>query len=96
MIVEHQDSLGAHQGREAPADPSPVLSEQVRLAVRDYLSRLDGCAVNNLYAMVLEEVERPLLLTVLEHCGYNQSRAAQMLGVSRSTLRKKMLQHGLE
>ncbi|HUL10955.1 MAG TPA: helix-turn-helix domain-containing protein [Methylococcaceae bacterium] len=73
-----------------------LLSEHVRLVVGDYFSRLDGHPVNELYAMVLSEVERPLIQTVLEHCGHNQSKAAQILGLSRSTLRKKMSQYGLE
>jgi Fis family transcriptional regulator len=73
-----------------------VLSEQVRIALMNYLSQLDGVAVTDMYAMVMSEVERPLIETVLQHCRYNQSRAAQLLGMSRSTLRKKMLQHGIE
>lgn len=73
-----------------------LLSEHVRLSVKEYFSRLEGHSVNELYTMVLSEVERPLIETVLEQCGYNQSKAAQMLGLSRSTLRKKMCQYGLE
>lgn len=79
----------------APEEGSGVLSQQVRLAVDQYLRALDGYAANGLYDMVLREVERPLLEAVLEHCGHNQSKAAQVLGLSRSTLRKKMTQHGL-
>ena len=67
-----------------------LLSEHVRLAVKDYVNRLEGIQVGDLYSMVLNEVERPLIQTVLEICGQNQSKAAQMLGLSRSTLRKKM------
>jgi len=73
-----------------------VLSEHVRMAIKDYFSRLGGCDVTELHALVLSEVERPLIQTVLEHCGYNQTRSAQMLGMSRSTLRKKIAQYGLE
>ncbi|MDD5034018.1 MAG: helix-turn-helix domain-containing protein [Methylococcaceae bacterium] len=72
-----------------------LLSEHVRLVVGDYLSRLGSHDVVNLHAMVLSEVERPLIQTVLEQCGHNQSKAAQMLGLSRSTLRKKMAGYGL-
>ncbi len=67
-----------------------LLSEHVRLAVTDYLARLGQDQVSDLYSMVLNEVERPLIQAVLEQCGQNQSKAAQMLGLSRSTLRKKM------
>ena len=80
------------------ADPSTdfILSDHVRLAMRAYFARLDGHEATNLYAMVLDEVEKPLIETVLEQCGHNQSKAAQVLGLSRSTLRKKMTQHGIE
>ena len=90
-----------NKGLDSFIDPlsrhtTPVLCEQVRLALKDYFSKLDGHEVSNLHALVLSEVERPLLQSVLEHCGFNQSKAAQMLGLSRSTLRKKITQLGLE
>jgi Fis family transcriptional regulator len=72
-----------------------ILSEQVRLALRGYFTQLDGHEATGLYAMVLSEVEKPLIETVLEQCGHNQSRAAQVLGLSRSTLRKKISQYGI-
>jgi Fis family transcriptional regulator, factor for inversion stimulation protein len=77
---------------------APILSDQVRIALNGYFSRLDGHSdcISGLHAMVLSEVERPLIQTVLEHCGHNQSKTAQMLGVSRSTLRKKIIQYGLQ
>jgi Fis family transcriptional regulator, factor for inversion stimulation protein len=82
---------------EAPSrcEGNGLLSQHVRLAVEDYLRKLEGYSANDLYDMVLSEVERPMLEAVLEHCGHNQSRAAQVLGLSRSTLRKKMTHHGL-
>lgn len=44
----------------------------------------------NLYQLVLEQVEIPLLKKVMEHVKQNQSKAAQVLGISRGTLRKKL------
>lgn len=73
-----------------------VLSDQVRHALRQYFTQLNGYPVTDLHAMVMGEVEKPLIQTVLEQAGYNQTKAAQMLGVSRGTLRKKMAQYGLE
>ena len=49
-----------------------------------------------MYDMVMNCVEKPLLEMVLEHVGGNQTRAAEMLGINRNTLRKKMLQHNIE
>ena len=71
------------------------LHDVVREALEDYMSTLDGDDPHDLYAMVMREVERPLLECALNHCGGNQSRAAQCLGLSRGTLRKKLREHGL-
>jgi Fis family transcriptional regulator len=77
------------------AESNGLVSQHVRVAVEQYLHKLEGHAANGLYNMVLREVERPMLEAVLEFCGHNQSKAAQVLGLSRSTLRKKMTQYGL-
>ncbi len=62
----------------------------VRTAVRTYLHNMDGQDVAGLHRLVMDEVERPLIETVLEAAGNNQSVAARMLSISRSTLRKKL------
>jgi Fis family transcriptional regulator, factor for inversion stimulation protein len=49
---------------------------------------LDPVFFNNLYKLVLTEVEKPLLEIVLEYTNDNQSLAAKLLGISRNTLRK--------
>lgn len=67
-----------------------LLCDHVRNAVLDYTAKLDGIEISNLYEIVMLEVERPLIMTTLELCGHNQTKAAQMLGISRSTLRKKL------
>jgi len=71
------------------------LRECVRSALNRYLEQMDGHGVQGIYRMVLSEVEPPMLQTVLDHCGGNQTRAAQMLGMSRSTLRKKLAEYGI-
>lgn len=71
------------------------LSERVRDALSDYFAALDGHDTAGLYQLVIREVERPLLEAVLQHANQNQSVAAQILGMSRGTLRKKMREHKL-
>ncbi len=66
------------------------LSAQVKTAVNHYLEQLNGVSATGLHAMVLAEVEKPLFEAILQHSGYNQTKAAQILGISRSTLRKKL------
>ncbi|AXI83383.1 DNA-binding transcriptional regulator Fis [Xylella taiwanensis] len=71
------------------------LREHVAQAVRRYLRDLDGCDANDLYGMVLREMEIPLFVEALNHCEGNQSRAAALLGIHRATLRKKLKEYGL-
>lgn len=71
------------------------LSEHVEIALRHYFEHIGDYAPNNLYKFVLSEVEPPLLRTVLEYTEGNQSRAAELLGLDRGTLRKKLRQYDL-
>jgi Fis family transcriptional regulator len=84
-----------HQIGSAPTQDADPLKVCVERALEAYFERLDGEPATNLYGLVLEEVERPLLETVMRHACGNQSRAAEMLGVNRGTLRKKLKQYGL-
>lgn len=74
--------------------PTP-LSAQVKETINQYFSQLNGHDTTGLYAMVINEIEKPLLKAVLENCSYNQTKASKILGLSRSTLRKKLDHHGL-
>ena len=76
--------------------PAMPLHMQVRAALEDYFCNLEGETPSNLYKLVLGEVEPPLLETVLRHTRGNQTKAADILGINRSTLRKKLKQYGME
>jgi Fis family transcriptional regulator, factor for inversion stimulation protein len=72
------------------------ISACVRKTVSDYFKHLDGekpCAV---YEAVLESMEKPLIEVVLNQAGGNQTKAADILGLNRNTLRKKMSQYGID
>ncbi len=73
-----------------------TLRECVRDALKSYFGHMGDHNVNNLYRMVIAEVESPLLETVMEYTRGNQTKAAAVLGMSRSTLRKKLAQYDLE
>lgn len=66
------------------------LAASVTQSVQKYFAELKGTDPVDLYTFVLEEIETPLFRAVMEHCKYNQSRAATMLGISRGTLRTKL------
>jgi Fis family transcriptional regulator len=60
-----------------------------------YFADLDGETPVNVYDMVIRQVERPLLESIMERASGNQTSAAAMLGITRNTLRRKLLDHGL-
>ena len=73
------------------------LATCVKTALERYFHDLDGeKPAGNLYEMVIHEVERPLLDIVMKHVKSNQCKAAEMLGINRNTLRKKLKLHGLD
>ena len=75
--------------------PPIPLSEHVEHAVESYFTQLKGHDTANLYKLVISEVEKPLIATALKYSGYNQTKTAKILGLSRSTLRKKMERYKL-
>ena len=72
------------------------ISTCVRGALEAYFRDLDGEPPHAVYEMLLNCVEKPLLDYVLNHAGGNQSKAAEILGLNRNTLRKKLKQHGFQ
>jgi Fis family transcriptional regulator, factor for inversion stimulation protein len=73
--------------------PLRSLTEQ---ALDDYFTSLNGHAPGHLYELVMREVEEPLFRAVLDYSEGNQSRAADILGINRGTLRKKLRVYGIE
>jgi len=59
-------------------------------ALKKYFKDLNGHKPGELYDLVLGEVEPPLFETVMDYTQGNQSRAAEILGINRATLRKKL------
>jgi Fis family transcriptional regulator len=73
-----------------------ILEQSVRDQLERYLADLGESEPRDMLAMVVNCVERPVLQIALEQAGGNQSKAAEMLGITRRTLRKKLLAHNLE
>ena len=77
-----------------PATPSGSRSVPLRShteeALGSYFTSLNGHAPGRLYELVMREVEEPLFRAVLDYAEGNQSRAADILGINRGTLRKKL------
>ena len=72
------------------------LTSTVRKVMRQYFKDLDGEKASGIYDMVVLAVEKPMLEVVMFQAHGNQTRAAELLGMNRNTLRKKLQQHGLD
>ena len=67
-----------------------TLKASTEKALKEYFKTLNGNAPNDLYHLVINEVELPLIEAVMTFTNKNQSQAANILGINRSTLRKKL------
>lgn len=74
---------------------SKTLRQSVHSSLNDFFVHLDGQPITNLYELVLSEVEAPLLDVVMKHAKDNQTKASEILGLNRGTLRKKLKQYDL-
>lgn len=71
------------------------IQDVVKKSLEKYFKDLGEQTPSNVYEMVVLTVEKPILEAVMTRAGDNQSQAAEMLGINRNTLRKKLQQHGL-
>jgi Fis family transcriptional regulator, factor for inversion stimulation protein len=74
---------------------SESLEQCVLRNLEQYFADLGGAKPHALHEMVLGAVERPLLQFALRRCDGNQSAAADLLGINRNTLRRKLQDYGL-
>jgi two-component system, NtrC family, nitrogen regulation response regulator GlnG len=72
------------------------LEEIIERKLIECVRGLRDHASANLYDLMIGLVEKPLLRAVLRETGGNQVRAAQILGINRNTLRKKLTEHGID
>ena len=86
-VVINDDSMAA--------DANKPLRNCVEDAMENYFQQLEGHVTNDLYKMVLAELEEPLFRSVLKYTAGNQSKASELLGINRGTLRKKLKMYGL-
>ena len=93
-VIQESGAGGAAQlpTRERRKQP---LRACVQSALEIYFQDLDGHDAGDVYDMVLGQVEQAMLESVMHHTRSNQTRAAEVLGINRSTLRKKLKLYGL-
>ncbi|WP_148717103.1 helix-turn-helix domain-containing protein [Chitinolyticbacter meiyuanensis] len=84
-----------HNDDRAVSAVSDPIAEAIAASLEQYFQDLDGEAPCAVYDMVLGRVEKPLLTLVLARVDGNQTRAAEVLGINRNTLRKKLQTYDL-
>ncbi|MSN27374.1 MAG: response regulator [Geobacter sp.] len=72
------------------------LEALVDMKLRSCMHGVEKLDKGNIHAMVLEQIERPLIRFILEKARWNQVKAADILGINRNTLRKKITELGIE
>ena len=76
-------------------DIQQPLRVHVERVVRQYFAMLGDEMPTDLYELILKQIEEPLLSVVLEKTRGNQTKCAQILGLNRGTLRKKLKAYDL-
>lgn len=71
------------------------IAESVHRTLERYFLDLDGAKPSAIYSMVIRNVERPMLEFILQRANGNQTVAAEMLGINRNTLRRKLTDYDL-
>jgi two-component system nitrogen regulation response regulator GlnG len=94
MLVREDFDL-AGQPRQLPAETLP-LEEAVRRRLAELLHADAGAVPRDVHAVLISAVERPMIEVALERAGGNQVKAAEILGINRNTLRKKITDLGIE
>ncbi|WP_019519711.1 helix-turn-helix domain-containing protein [Faucicola boevrei] len=88
--------MSASSQTAKPPQQTVTLSTHIELVVRQYFRNLGNETPSDLYDIMLQQLEKPLLKVVLEQTRGNQSKTAEILGLNRGTLRKKLKTHGLD
>ncbi|WP_455198916.1 DNA-binding transcriptional regulator Fis [Kaarinaea lacus] len=95
MTLHFQSTMNDAVNQLTENEENVPLSGTIKSMLEDYFNDLDGTPPADLYQMVLQEMEQPLLETVLHYTRGNQSKAAVLLGLNRGTLRKKLKQYDM-
>jgi len=83
-------AMAAEKKEEDRKKHEPTLEELVEKKLSQFVAKIKQCEVKKLYGLLLREFEKPLIKLVLKETKGNQVRAAQLLGMNRNTLRKKV------
>jgi len=94
-LVDTDQTSIANDTAPHAIENASTLRDCVESTLSTYFAQLEGENVTDVYQLVLTEVEAPLLEQVLKYTRNNQTKASELLGLNRGTLRKKLKQYGL-
>jgi Fis family transcriptional regulator len=94
-MVKASPHPGPATERASRSRSGETLEECVLRSLEQYFADLGGARPHALHEMVMAAVERPLLQFAMNRTDGNQSTAAELLGINRNTLRKKLQQYRL-
>ncbi len=73
-----------------------LINNVISESLENYFEQLGETEPSDLYKLVINQAEKPLLISVMRYTSGNQSKAAAILGLSRATLRKKLAKHKID
>ncbi len=93
LYIDEKQTLtipNSAQSMDLPANTKPILRDQVASALTEYFTLLGNAPMANLYQLMLDEIEPPLIQAVLLQTQFNRLQAAKILGINRTTFHKKL------
>lgn len=94
QAVRGREVTAAGAGTSHPVKKAPghdlLLEDFIERKLKDFVKKIKLTPSRNLYRLLLNEIEKPLFTLILKETRGNQIQAAQMLGMNRNTLRKKI------
>lgn len=87
MQLMNQQNEQLHQGRNREAS----LEGYIEMKMGDFVKGMRNGSARNLHPILISAVERPLIASALRETHGNQIQAAELLGLNRNTLRKKIV-----
>jgi DNA-binding protein Fis len=82
--------------RKVKEDIHSFLEDWLDKSIKKYISKMDGNENGQLHELMIDAIEKPLLKMVLKETQGNQTKTANILGINRNTLRKKIQEHKIE
>jgi Fis family transcriptional regulator len=77
-------------------DIHSFLEDWLDKSIKQYISKMDGNENGQLHELMIDAIEKPLLKMVLKETQGNQTKTANILGINRNTLRKKIQEHNIK